>query len=154
VDLMNRCTVSYVNDTEHSARTQLPSGETLHGRVRGEVIITTSSVCTLRIVSLGVAASGFTFTALEYLVNHWRVPEKLVQFVTNGEMEKEKFLDFWTSACINQLVSAVQFVNLQRYLPFGYYKGKCKKLNKTTQVEQRTDRPARPARSDTQHIDN
>jgi len=139
VEVMNRSTVLYMNDTRGYATSQLPTGETTHNRFKGEVIITTSSMYTLRIVSLGVASSGFIFTALEYIVNGWHAPNKTVQFVTNGEMEGHKFIEFWTSACVNELVQAVQFVNLQRYLPFGYYKGKCKQLNKTGQMC--TDQP-------------
>ena len=99
----------------------------------------TASTYSLRIVSLGVKASDFIFTALEYMLNHWRVPDKYVQFVTNGETDNNKFQEFWTSACVNQLVQAVQFVNLSRYLPFGYFDGKYKKLHKTGHVY--TDEP-------------
>jgi len=53
--------------------------------------------------------------------------------VTNGEIKDGKFMDFWISACVNELVQQVQFVNLQRYLPFGYYHGKGTKLLKTGQ---------------------
>jgi len=133
VDMLNSSTVIHTSQTDRSETSQLPTGETRHVRQREEVIITTSSLCTLRIISLGVKSSGFIFTALEYMLNHWLVPQKYVQFITNGEIEDDKFIKFWTSACINQLVKVVQFVNLQSYLPFGYYKGKCKKLNKTGQ---------------------
>ena len=132
VKMMNARTVLYMNDRQCRGASELPTGETMYYHSTEEVVITTSSMCTLRIVSLGVAESGFIFTALEYIVNHWRAPDKYVQFVTNGEIQHGKYFDFWTGACINQLVKAVQFVNLQSYLPFGYYKGKCKKLNKTT----------------------
>lgn len=140
VDMMNEKTVLYRGQTEHAASTQLPTGETVHDRSQDEVIITTSSTYNLRIVSLGVKSTGFVFTALEYLVNHWYVPDKYVQFVTNGETGKHEFAEFWTSACVNRLVHAVQFVNLCRYLPFGYFKGKCKKMHQTGHVNM--DQPA------------
>ena len=143
VEDLNKSTVSYMNTTKQSATAQLPTGETVHGSFKGEVIITTSSRYALRIVSLGVATSGFIFTALEYIVNGWHAPNKSVQFVTNGEVEGDRFIKFWASACVNELVEAVQFVNLQSYLPFGYYKGKCKQLNKTGQMS--TDRPSEPS---------
>ena len=134
VDMMNSKTVLYRSNTEQSANTQLPTGVTYHGHKQDEVIITTSSTYSLRIVSLGVKSCSFVFTALEYMLNHWCVPNKYVQFITNGETEKNKFQKFWTSACVNQLVQAVQFVNLSRYLPFGYYDGKYKRLHKTGHV--------------------
>lgn len=139
VEVLNRSTVLCMNNMQGSATTQLPSGLTRHDRFKGEVIITTSSMYTLRIVSLGVASSDFIFTALEYIVNGWHAPNKNVQFVTNAEIEGHKFTEFWSSACINELVQAVQFVNLQLYLPFGYYEGKCKKLKKSGQMF--TDHP-------------
>ena len=144
VDTMNRNTVFSMSDVQGRTTTTLPSGETRHNRFKGEIIITTSSEYTLRIVSLGVATSGFIFTALEYIVNGWRAPKKKVQYVTNGEMELHKVFNFWSSACVNELVDAVQFVYLPSYLPFGYYKGKCKKLNKTNN-QLYTDQPAEPS---------
>ena len=134
VDMMNRKTVFYKSNTEKSSKTQLPTGETCHGLTQDEVIITSSATYTLRIVSLGVKYTDFLFDALEYMLNRWYVPDKYVQFVTNAETERNKFQEFWTSACVNQLVKAVQFVNLSRYLPFGYYDGKYKKLHKTGHV--------------------
>jgi len=132
VDLMNRSTVLYTSNVEQSSQSEQPSGGTLHSRLQGEVTITTHSKYMLRIVSIGVAAPDFIFDALEYLVNHWVAPNKYVQFVTNGEIKaKGELLDFWTSACINQLVQQVQFVNLCRYLPFGYHDGRCKRMNKS-----------------------
>jgi hypothetical protein len=102
VEELNRSTVLYMNDMRGCATTELRTGETTHNRFRGEVIITTFSTYTLRrIVSLGVATSGFIFKALEYIVNGWHAPNKSVQFVTNGEVEDGKFLKFWTSACLH-----------------------------------------------------
>src|SRR5687768_12473156 len=66
--------------------------------------------------------------------------------ITNGEIEDEKFIKFWTSACVNKLVKVVQFVNLTCYRPFGYYDGSCKKLNKTGQwiTDESTVSPNQP----------
>jgi len=142
VDMMNSSTV--LLSSERSDSSQLPTGETRHVRQKEEIIITTSSAYTIRIVSLGVKSSSFIFTALEYVVNHWLAPQKYVQFITNGEIADEKFIKFWTSACINEMVKVVQFVNLNCYQPFGYYDGSCKKLNKTGQwnTGQSTERSA------------
>jgi len=143
VDLMNRSTVLYAGEIDESSQSDLDPSGTLNSRLQGEVTITTHSKYILRIVSFGVAAPhAFIFEAMEYLLNHWKVPCKYVQFVTNGEMKaKGELLDFWTSACVNQLVQQVQFVNLSRYLPFGYYKGNCKRMNKSRPVL--TDSPSR-----------
>jgi len=54
--------------------------------------------------------------------------------VTKGETTDSDFMNFWVSACINELVKQVQFVNLQRYLPFGYHRGKGVRLLKTGQL--------------------
>jgi hypothetical protein len=142
VKLMNRNTVLFEEDKVRRGKTNKPSGETMHIHATQRVTVTKTSTCTLRIVSVGVASSAFTFTALEYMMNHWLAPDKYVQFVTNGEINRGEFSQFWTSACINQLISAVQFVNLQCYLPFGYYNGTCKKLHKTGQVDATTPPPA------------
>jgi len=131
VDKMNSDTVLHDNLQQRSETEQLSTGDIRHVRKSEEVIITTASAYAVRIVSLGVATSNFIFEALEFMVNHWRVPHKAIQFITNGEIEDDKFLKFWTSACINDLVRLVQFVNLKKYLSFGYYDGSCKKLNKT-----------------------
>lgn len=137
VDLMNRSTVVNFCETERSETKQQATDEFRHVRQKEEVIITTRSAYAIRIVSLGVRSSSFIFKALEFVINQWLVPQKYVQFITNGEIEDEKFMKFWTSACINQLVKAVQFVNLNSYKPFGYYDGSCKKLNKTSLLEMR-----------------
>jgi len=133
VDLMNRSTVLYASNLEQSAQSDLPSGGTLHSRLQGEVTVTTHSGYILRIVLVGVkAAHRFIFKALEYLVNQWMAPNKYVQFVTSGEIKaKGELLDFWTSACVNQLVQQVQFVHLDRYLPFGVYEGNCNRMYKS-----------------------
>lgn len=90
----------------------------------------------LRIVSLGVKFSQFFFQALEYLLNQWESPAKSVQFVTNGETENYLKLRFWKTACINNLVGKVDFVNLSDYLPFGYYDdGKGIKLTAVAAVD-------------------
>ena len=141
VKMMNRSTILYMSNVEQSATAQLPTGETIHGRAQGQVIVTTASSYTLRIVSPGVATSSFIFKGLEYLLNHWQAPVKSVQFITNAEIRENMFQDFWTSACVNELVEAVQFVNLSRYLPFGYFKGKCSKLNKTSHDDQAAAQP-------------
>ena len=84
----------------------------------------------LRIVHLGVSYSKLFFQALEYLLNNWESQEKSVQFVTKGDDEHYKKLRFWKTACINNLVSKVEYINLSEYLPFGYYHdGKGVKLN-------------------------
>jgi hypothetical protein len=142
VKMMNSNTVLYKSNMEQSTTAQLRTGETIHGRAQGQVIVTTAGSYTLRIVSPGVKTSGFIFKGLEYLLNHWQAPTKSVQFITNGELEKDTFQDFWTSACVNEVVEAVQFVNLSRYLPFGYFKGKCSKLNKTGHDDQAAAQPA------------
>ena len=143
VDLMNRSTVVYASNMQQSAQSDLPSGGTLHSRLQGEVTVTTHSSYILRIVLVGVkAAHRFIFKALEYLVNQWMAPNKYVQFVTSGEIKaKGELLDFWTSACVNQLVEQVQFVHLDRYLPFGFYEGECKKMHKSR--PEFTDQPSR-----------
>lgn len=135
---MNKATVKEVKTTTYSESAPLDNGDTRHGSFVKEDIVTTAATYTLRIVSLGVATSNFIFKALEYLLNHWRVPLKSVQFVTNGETEDHKFTDFWTTACINELVQQVQFVNISRYLPFGHYRGKGAKLLKTGHLHSRT----------------
>lgn len=94
VDMMNRNTVVYMDKKERHATAELPTGNTKHDCVKEEVIITTSSTYQLRIVSLGVTTSNFIFDALQYIVNHWNVPNKYVQFVTNEEIGQGKLLDF------------------------------------------------------------
>jgi len=148
VKMMNSNTVLYRCNVERSATAEAQTGETIHGRAQGQVVVTTADSYTLRIVSPGVKTSSFIFKGLEYLLNNWHVPVKWVQFITNGEIiingeiQEDMFQDFWTSACVNELVEAVQFVNLSRYLPFGYFKGKCSKLNKTGHDDQTAAQPA------------
>ena len=88
---MNRQTVLYRTTVEKATKSQLQDGVTYHDRQNDEVIITTASTYSIRIVSLGVKTSNFVFKALEYMLNHWRVPDKYVQFVTNGDTENTSF---------------------------------------------------------------
>lgn len=134
VNKMNRSTVKEVKTTYFSESVPLSSGDIRHGRLVKEEIITTLYEYTLRIVSVGVASSGFIIEALQYMMNHWNVPKKSVQFVTNAEHGDNNLFDFWVSACVNELVQQVQFVNLQRYLSFGYHRGKGVRLLKTGQL--------------------
>jgi len=130
---INKLTVKEIKTTVYSESTPLTTGDIRHGRLVKEEIVTTFDTYTLRIVSVGIATANFLFVALEYILNHWSVPKKNVQFVTKGETKNDKFINFWITACINDLVQHVQFVNLSCYLPFGYYKakGKGSKLLKT-----------------------
>jgi hypothetical protein len=128
VERMNTATGGYYAEMHVTA--QLPTGQTMHGKA--ERLICDQPLYTLRIVSLGVKTSNFMFEAMEYMLNHWTVPKKHVQFVTNGETRQQEFLNFWISASVNKLCEAVQFVDVSQYLSFGYYKkGKCQKLQKT-----------------------
>lgn len=88
----------------------------------------TSDLKYIRIISLGVATSNFIFKALEYLLNKWEDPNKCVQFVCNGEIEGDKFLQFWKDAVISHLCAELQYTRLDEYLPFGYYSSNCRKF--------------------------
>lgn len=83
-----------------------------------------SGLYMLRIVSVGVGYTEFLFEALEFLLKEWRQPveEKNVQFIIRNDTVNRRFINFWEDACIKKLCQYVQYVNLSKYLPFGYYK--------------------------------
>jgi hypothetical protein len=86
----------------------------------------------IRIVHLGNAYCDFEFKALEYILNNWNVEdkEKNVQFVINRDTSKREFLNFWEGACIQKLCEQIEYIDLSKYLPFGHYKGKCRKYQR------------------------
>lgn len=99
------------------------------------------SLTHLRIVSLGISYSKYYFDALEYLLNHWEGPYELkyVQYITKLDSNNCEKLRFWKTACTNNLIGEVQFVNLNDYLPFGHYKNEqgCKLLSDLEKPESR-----------------
>jgi len=91
--------------------------------VSAEERIVISGSPNIRIVSVGVCTSPFIFKALEYFLRSWTATFKHVYFVTTGELPGDhNYINFWRKACIKNNCGKVQYVNLQEYIPFGYYK--------------------------------
>ena len=127
VDVVNLLNTSREHFVRHNVQI---ADDTGRRAVNIETTITefNSPLRYIRIICLGVAMTKFIFKALEYMLNEWLDEDKYVQFVTNGDDPKANLVKFWKDAIISNLCKEVQYVNLQDYLPFGYYDGKCKKL--------------------------
>jgi len=95
-------------------------GNIVHFQSAEETIAVNGSP-NLRIVSVGVSYSEFIFQALNYLLRNWSASYKHVYFITSSE-PGQKYFDFWKKACVMNLCHKVQYVNLEDYKPFGYYK--------------------------------
>ena len=134
VNLLNKNRESFV---KHNVKLSDDSGRRIF-KIEATSVEFNPPLPYMRIICLGVAMTDFTFKALEYMLNEWHDQAKYVQFITYGDSTRTSLifsgtittlLQFWKDAIINNLCTEVQYVNLQDYLPFGYYDGKCKKFS-------------------------
>lgn len=76
----------------------------------------------VRIVRVGISSTEFFFEAMSYLLQQWTSADKVVQFVTAGDTQGSKMLNFCKSLCLSGKCKEIEFYDTQDYHPFGFYK--------------------------------